>query len=189
MNTATQVKRPGGRSAQVQAVVRAALEELVAEHGRDKVTVPALAERSGISASSIYRRWGDVAGLLAETATHRLDPTRPMPDTGQLKSDLVAWAEELITHLAKPANTSLLKAAAALAGNEDTNCLRNRRSEAQGLIQRAVKRGEAVPSVPRVIDHVVAPIIYRVIFSTETVELAMAARLIDELFVLMAADA
>ncbi len=70
-------KRPGGRSAQVQALVRTALEELVAEQGRERVTVPAVAERAGVSASSIYRRWGDLQGLLAETATHRLDPRPP----------------------------------------------------------------------------------------------------------------
>jgi hypothetical protein len=63
MNTAvpsavpsSSAKRPGGRSAQVQAQVRAALEELVAEQGRERVTVPAVAERAGVSASSIYRR-------------------------------------------------------------------------------------------------------------------------------------
>jgi AcrR family transcriptional regulator len=108
-------KRPGGRSAQVQALVRTALEELVAEQGRERVTVPAVAERAGVSASSIYRRWGDLQGLLAETATHRLDPNRPLPNSGALRVDLEAWARELIDAPGQPCNTSLLKAAAALA--------------------------------------------------------------------------
>lgn len=188
MDTVTQIKRPGGRSAQVQAVVRKALQELVAEQGRDKVTVPAVAERAGVSASSIYRRWGDLSGLLSETATHRLDPNRPLPDTGDLKADLEAWALELITHLVKPGNTSLLKAAAALAGSEDTNCLCNRRNEAQILVKRAVARGEDAPDVQRVMDHLIAPIVYRLIFSTENAKPTMVARLVDELFVLTAAQ-
>lgn len=183
MNTA-QLKRPGGRSAQVQAVVRAALEELVAEQGRERVTVPAVAERAGVSASSIYRRWGDLSGLLAETATHRLDPNRPLPDTGDLREDLAAWARELIAHLARPCNTSLLKAAAALAGGEDNNCLRNRKTEAQALVKRARARGEAAPDPRQVIDHVVAPIVYRLIFGADPVKPALAARLVDELFAL-----
>ena len=103
-----QVKRPGGRSAQVQQVVRAALEELVAEQGRERVTVPAVAERAGVSASSIYRRWGDLSGLLTETATHRLDPDRPLPDTGDLQKDLTAWAKEFLLHVSRPSSTSLL---------------------------------------------------------------------------------
>ncbi|MFC5521780.1 TetR/AcrR family transcriptional regulator [Polaromonas jejuensis] len=185
MNTplTPQIKRPGGRSAQVQTVVRKALEELIAQEGRDKVTVPAVAERAGVSASSIYRRWGDVNGLLGETATQRLDPSRPLPETGDLKGELAAWARELITHLNKAGNTSLLKAAAALAGSEDTNCLKNRRAEATVLVNRAQARGDAAPSVQQVLDHMMAPIIYRLIFGSG-VQPGLADQLADELFVL-----
>lgn len=176
-------KRPGGRSAQVQTLVRTALEELVAEQGRERVTVPAVAERAGVSASSIYRRWGDLSGLLAETATHRLDPNRPLPDTGALREDLTAWAEELITHLARPCNTSLLKAAAALAnGDSDTDCLRNRRKEALTLVEQARARGEHAPEAQQVIDHLIAPIVFRLVFGGDPVKPELAARLVDELF-------
>lgn len=176
-------KRPGGRSAQVQALVRTALEELVAEQGRERVTVPAVAERAGVSASSIYRRWGDLSGLLAETATNRLDPNRPLPDTGSLRQDLTAWAQELITHLALPCNTSLLKAAAALAnGDSDTDCLRNRRKEALALVEQANARGEHAPQAQQVIDHLIAPIVFRLVFGGEPVKPELALRLVDELF-------
>lgn len=176
-------KRPGGRSAQVQALVRTALEELVAEQGRERVTVPAVAERAGVSASSIYRRWGDLQGLLAETATHRLDPNRPLPNTGTLRADLEAWARELIEHLAKPCNTSLLKAAAALANDgADTNCLRNRRREALTLVEQARARGEPAPEPQQVIDHLIAPIVFRLVFGGDAVQPELASRLVDELF-------
>jgi AcrR family transcriptional regulator len=182
-------KRPGGRSAQVQALVRTALEELVAEQGRERVTVPAVAERAGVSASSIYRRWGDLSGLLAETATHRLDPNRPLPDTGALREDLTAWAQELITHLAKPCNTSLLKAAAALAnGDSDTDCLRNRRKEALTLVEQARARGEHAPEAQQVIDHLIAPIIFRLVFGGDPVKPELAERLVGELFLIAAAS-
>ena len=179
-----QTRRPGGRSAQVQLVVRKALEELIAQEGRDKVTVPAVAERAGVSASSIYRRWGDVNGLLGETATQRLDPNRPLPETGNLKAELAAWAKELISHLNKPGNASLLKAAAALAGPEDSNCLKNRRAEATLLVTRAQARGETTPAVQQVLDHMMAPIVYRLVFGSG-VKPALAAQLAEELFVLM----
>lgn len=176
--------RPGGRSAQVQSQVRGALEQLVAELGRDQVTVPAVAERAGVSASSIYRRWGDLSGLLAETATRRLDPDRPLPDTGNLRDDLAAWAVPFAQHVAQPASTSLLKAAAALNGGEETDCLRNRKIEAGRLVQRARERGEAVPETQQVIDHVVAPIVFRLLFGAPAVDATLAARLVDELMAL-----
>ncbi|MDB5964547.1 MAG: regulatory protein TetR [Polaromonas sp.] len=182
-----QTKRPGGRSAQVQSMVRAALEELIAEQGRDRITVPAVAERAGVSASSIYRRWGDLPSLLNETATTRLDPDRPLPDTGDLQKDLAAWARELIVHLAKPCNTSLLRAAAALAGGEDTDCLQKRRTEAGALVARARARGEAAPTAQLVMDHVVAPIVFRLIFGAAPVRPSLAATLVGQLFALMPA--
>ncbi|WP_029527915.1 TetR/AcrR family transcriptional regulator [Polaromonas glacialis] len=181
MNT-VQLKRPGGRSAQVQALVRTALEELVAEQGRERVTVPAVAERAGVSASSIYRRWGDLSSLLSETAIHRLDPNRPLPDSGSLKDDIAAWAREFILHVAKPCNTSLLKAAAALARDKDSDCLHNRKAEAEVLVQRARLRGESTPEPQQVIDHVVAPIVFRLLFGGDAVTPALAAQLVDELF-------
>ncbi len=174
-------KRPGGRSAQVQVLVRTALEELVAEQGRERVTVPAVAERAGVSASSIYRRWGDLQGLLAETATQRLDPNRPLKDTGDLRRDLEAWARELITHLSRPGNTSLMKAAAALNGGADTDCLRNRKKEAFALTLRALGRGEAAPHAQQVIDHVIAPIVFRLMFGGDAVKPSLATQLVDEL--------
>ncbi|MCR6480759.1 TetR/AcrR family transcriptional regulator [Variovorax sp. ZS18.2.2] len=182
-------KRPGGRSAQVQALVRTALEQLVAEQGSERVTVPAVAERAGVSASSIYRRWGDLSGLLAETATRRLDPNRPLPDTGSLREDLRAWAQELITHLAQPCSKSLLKAAAALAtGDADTDCLRNRRREALTLVEQAQARGEHAPEAQQVIDHLIAPIVFRLVFGAEPVKPELAERLVGELFAIAAAD-
>ncbi len=188
MNTVTLPgKRPGGRSSQVQSLVRTALEQLVAEQGRDRVTVPAVAQRAGVSASSIYRRWGDLTNLLAETASHRLDPSRPLPDTGSLRKDLEGWARELIVHLSQPCSTSLLKAGAALAGDGDTNCLRNRRKEALVLVERAQERGEPSPSVQQVIDHVIAPIIFRLVFGADPVKPALAKQLVSELFAISAA--
>jgi len=176
-----QTKRPGGRSAQVRAHVQAALEVLVTEVGRDCVTVPAVAERAGVSASSIYRRWGDLSGLMADTAIQRLDPQRPLPDKGELRQDLIAWAHEFIVHVAQPRHTSLLKAAAALASGEETDCLRNRKTEASTLVQRAQARGEPSPTAQQVVDHVVAPVILRLLFGATPVTPALATQLVSEL--------
>lgn len=185
MTTIAAIKRPGGRSAQVQAQVRAALEDLIAEQGRERVNVPAVAERAGVSASSIYRRWGDLSGLLNETATHRLDPNRPLPDTGDIRKDLTAWAREFIVHLTRPGNTSLLKAAASISGGEDTDCLRNRRAEAHQLIRRAQARGEEAPQPQTVIDHVVAPVVFRLMFGADPVKPSLATKLVEQLFGMM----
>ncbi|HWT18773.1 MAG TPA: TetR-like C-terminal domain-containing protein, partial [Variovorax sp.] len=129
-----------------------------------------------------------LSGLLAETATRRLDPNRPLPDTGSLRQDLMAWAQELITHLSQPCSKSLLKAAAALAdGDADTDCLRNRRKEALTLVEQAHARGEHAPEPQQVIDHLIAPIVFRLVFGADPVKPELAERLVDELFAISSA--
>ena len=64
MSTPKAIARPGGRSARVQAAVHGATSALIAEHGRAAVTVPMIAARAGVTPSTIYRRWGELADLL-----------------------------------------------------------------------------------------------------------------------------
>ena len=68
------IPRPGGRSARVQAAVHQATIELMALHGRAVLTVPLIAARAGVTPSTIYRRWGDLADLLADVAVERMRP-------------------------------------------------------------------------------------------------------------------
>ncbi|MCU1513698.1 MAG: TetR/AcrR family transcriptional regulator [Microbacteriaceae bacterium] len=160
------------------AAVRSALEELVKEKGSEYVTVPMIAERAGVNPSSIYRRWGDLPTLINEIATYRLDPARPLPDSGDLRQDLLAWAGELVTHYSIPVNAALLRAGAATAGEQESDCLRNRRSEAVMFVERA----GAVIGSDEIIDHIVAPVIYRVIFAPWTLTGETAAGLVEQLF-------
>jgi AcrR family transcriptional regulator len=177
---AQQGRRPGGRSAVVLASIRKAVEDLVAERGSERVTVPMVAERAGVNHSSIYRRWGDVQTMINDLATYRLDPNRSLAATGDLRADLTAWAQEMVEHYRKPANAALLRAGAATAGESESDCLRNRRAEAATLIGSAP--GSRAVTSDEVIDHVVAPIIYRVIFLPWTLTDSTAAGLVGDLF-------
>jgi hypothetical protein len=76
-----------------------------------------------------------------------------------------------------------LKAAAALAnGDSDTDCLRNRRKEALTLVEQARARGEHAPEPQQVVDHLIAPIVFRLVFGADPVKPELAERLVDELF-------
>jgi len=103
--------------------------------------------------------------LVAEVAAFRLDPGRPLADTGSLNSDLVLWGRELAAHFGSPHNASLLRAGAALADRDDRDCTAGRRAEARVLADRAAARGEITPTVDQIVDHIVAPITYRAIFA------------------------
>jgi AcrR family transcriptional regulator len=173
-------RRTGGRSALVLTAVRNAVEELIAERGSERVTIPLVAERAGVNPTSIYRRWGDMPTMINDLATYRLDPARPIPQTGDLRSDLTAWARGIVDHYRNPVNAALLRGGAASAGETESDCFRNRRAEATALVGQA---GTDSPfGADDVIDHLVAPIVYRVIFLPRTVDAEMATALVDRLF-------
>jgi AcrR family transcriptional regulator len=103
--------RPGGRSARVRAAVHRAVAELLAEEPAEALTLPAVAGRAGVHPTTLYRRWGSVADLLADVATSRFSGDIVVPDTGSLRADLERWAADVATDLADPDVLSLMRAA------------------------------------------------------------------------------
>ena len=88
----TEGLRPGGRSARVQESIHSAVNALLQEQERSTVTVPQIAARAGVTPSTIYRRWGDLAALLADVALARMRPDSVPANTGSLRGDIRAWA-------------------------------------------------------------------------------------------------
>ncbi len=180
MSTRRPVKRPGGRTAAVTNAIRAAVEELVVEKGRDRVSIPMVAQRAGVNATTIYRRWPDATTMINEIATYQLDPDRPLPDTGDLRADVAAWATEILRHYRQPTNAALLRGGAAAAGDDESDCLRVRLDEAARLVERA--GDEAAVTTSDVVDGILAPIIYRIIFLPSTLTDDYAKSLTDTVF-------
>ncbi|MBV1854376.1 TetR/AcrR family transcriptional regulator [Catellatospora tritici] len=178
MSTTSPVRRTGGRSAAVVTAVRLAVEELVQERGRDRVTIPMVAERAGVNPSSIYRRWGDAAAMIDDLVVYRLSPDRPLPDTGDLRQDLTQWAREIVAHFRDPGVAALLRCGAASTGTGASDCLRDRRDEAAVLVDRA----DSAVVADEVIDHVMAPIVFRVLYMPWTLDEDLAADLVNRLF-------
>ncbi|TCQ96718.1 TetR family transcriptional regulator [Neorhizobium sp. JUb45] len=65
----------------IQTVVHGAVQELLTAMDRAEVTVPMIAEKAGVTPSTIHRRWGDLADLLADVAVARMrsQPVRGPP--------------------------------------------------------------------------------------------------------------
>src|SRR5664279_1305237 len=86
--------RVGGRSARIQSAVHEAVKRLGTSTPREDLTVPQIAAEAGVTPSTIYRRWGDLASLLADVAVERLRPISDPDDTGAVTSDLRAFIEQ-----------------------------------------------------------------------------------------------
>ena len=91
--------RPGGRSARVRRAVLDAVVELLGEGGVRAVTIAEVAKRSGVNASSIYRRWHGVDALILDAAQDLSLDTIEVADTGSLEDDLCATVRSVAAFL------------------------------------------------------------------------------------------
>ncbi|MGK4585850.1 TetR/AcrR family transcriptional regulator [Kitasatospora sp. HPMI-4] len=178
-----QMVRPGGRSARVQASVHTAVRELLSEAGRDALTVPLVAQRAGVTPSTIYRRWGDLQELLSDVAVERLRPDTAPEDCGDLLSDLTAWAEQFLDEMASSSGRAYIRD--ALLGDPDGGnagqCSAYAAEQVDAILARAIAREEKTPAVEAVMDRIVAPLMYRILFRPAGLDTAYARRLVAEL--------
>jgi AcrR family transcriptional regulator len=158
--------RPGGRSARVRAAVHRAVEELLVEGVGDALTVPVVATRAGVHATTLYRRWGSIGELLADVATSRFTGDVVVPDTGGLDGDLRRWAADVATDLADPDVLALMRATIGAGGEQGAcACRGDREEQLAAMIERERARGNPAPTVERAADALLAPLYYRAIFT------------------------
>ncbi|MCM6773107.1 TetR/AcrR family transcriptional regulator [Nocardia sp. CDC159] len=159
--------RPGGRSARIRAAVYRAATDLVVELGADRMTIPAVAARAGVTASTVYRRWGTLAALLADVAAHTRAPAPAQ--TGELQADLANCAAWTLAELSRPGGIAYLCAElAGDAGERRTGlraCLIRVGAQFESVLAAARARGEHPPPLDTVLDRVVAPLHFRTVFA------------------------
>jgi AcrR family transcriptional regulator len=143
------MRRPGGRSSRIRTAVLAAVEAELLDRGYDGLTVDAVAERSGVHRATVYRRWHDVGGLLADALdAGREDAWRP-PDRGSLVADLTALNRDVLANLTAERSISRALIVASFRSGAAAEALRrflsDRYQRSAVIVARAVARGEVPP--------------------------------------------
>ena len=95
-------RRTGGRSARVREAVLKATLHTVAERGADAVSISEVARRADVHETSIYRRWPTKEHLVLDALLDYSETKLPIPDTGTLRDDLVAFATEVAGYVDSP---------------------------------------------------------------------------------------
>ncbi len=172
--------RPGGRSARIQAAVHQAVHRL--QQQPDELTVPAIAASAGVTPSTIYRRWGDLAQLLSDVALERVRPDGEPRDTGSYRGDLRAWLEQYIDEIATDPGRAIMRDILACPTSENAGkCAEFTRRQIDVIRDRALTRGEPVTDSDALIDAVVAPLLYRLLFSNTPPSAGHAFVLLDQM--------
>lgn len=178
------LRRLGGRSARVRDTVHDAVLALLREHSWEELSIPVIAERSGVHQATVYRRWRSMPALLDDVVAEHLTRSFALPDTGSLRGDLEAYAGGVAQGLAGPFRVLILRAAIvdlradgtpALAGT-----LAERSRQLQAVLDRARDRGETPPTLDEVIELVLAPLYFYALL-TRPVGAAEARRLVERL--------
>ena len=148
---AGKVDRPTGARAEArkQAILDAALE-LLMEVGYDRLSMDALAEKAHAGKATIYRHWSGKAQVVAE-AVHRMKaggvPTA-FPSTGSLRGDLLAALDQIACSASDVDAAIIAGVMSAMRSDPElaelvrSQVLDSKKGEFNGIIDRAVRRGE-----------------------------------------------
>jgi AcrR family transcriptional regulator len=104
------------RNADTDRAILAATSDLLVVRGYGRVSMEAVAARSGVGKPTVYRRWPTkaalVAGAVVADLSERAGPTAigPLPDTGEIEDDLYEWFNGFVSVATDPRNAALIRA-------------------------------------------------------------------------------
>ena len=169
-----------------RAVLEATLAELL-ESGYGGLSIDAVARRAGVHKTTVYRQWPNHEVLVTDAILQLSDRELPVPDTGSLRSDLVALAMAIAAQITQPHVTALIRTLVAEgprlpAFQETARSFWSRRFTLTGrLIQRAILRGELQPEtdVPLLLESLIGPLYLRLLVTGEELSEEFIVRVVD----------
>jgi AcrR family transcriptional regulator len=177
--TSRALPRPGGRAARIQAAVFKAVDELKQGDPAD-LTVPLIAARAGVTPSTIYRRWGTLADLLSDVAVRHLRPDSEPADSGDWRADLRLWLEQYAEEMAsEPGRAMIRDVLSADRADNACTCSVYTGQQLDIIRARAIARGDTPPDTATLMDRIVAPVIYRILFTREGADAEYVAGLVE----------
>ena len=107
------------RGAAVRDAVLQATAGLLFDEGVANTRMADIAARAGVHETSIYRRWGSRASLIAEALSSQMNADLALPDTGSTREDLIVFFTALAQFLATPLGRSIMGLGLAAPDEED----------------------------------------------------------------------
>ncbi len=157
---------PSHRRGQVvEDKILQAVIDVIAVEGTMAVKVDDVAAKAGVNKTTIYRRYPNRDDLVLAAVLAQADIAVPIPNLGDLRSDLLAMVQSVADTATSSLGRALLSASAT---SPELDAMRprywhQRFAAATEIIARAVDRGEcAAPDDPALlVELTVAPIHFR----------------------------
>ena len=187
------IRSPRARSERARSAVLEAAEALLHEGGYPAVTIEAVAERSGVARTTIYRWWPNRAALAIDVLLHLAAVVAPPPTGTEPLRAIRLELRRIAAAASEPAGRLLL----ALLGEAQHDpavraallerVIHPRRDASARAIREAQVRGELCDDVhPHVaVDLIYGPVFYRLLMghapATERFAMQALERVLDGL--------
>lgn len=173
------------RTVRSRSAVLDATVSLMVERGVHAVSVDAIAERSGVAKTTVYRHWPTREALIL-AAWLTLSVIDPLPTSGDLETQVAAAAIAFATRIGTPPMAMLLPELLALARRDQAmravydQLLRARRSPVLSVVSEAIVSGvlPADADADLVTNMIVGPIVYHQLLLLEPVDRDFVHRLV-----------
>jgi AcrR family transcriptional regulator len=183
-------RKPDPRAERSKQAILDATRELVAEEGGVRsLTVEAVAARSGVAKTTIYRRWRDKWELALDAVMIDMLPGFADPvDVGDTRKELVTFVSSVLKTLGTPPSGPAMQGLVSeIATDPDLarvyrdRVVEPRREQLRPVVERGIERGDLRPDtdVRLVHEFLVGPIFYRLLFSGGPINRNLGPRLVD----------
>ena len=177
-------ERVDPRITATRSQVHAATLAIIAESGVRAATVERIADRAGVSRSTVYRRWPDLPRLYYEAFGQLARRSSPQP-RGDAEAELLHYLEDYADRLNDPTYGSVLVALIEAAWRDPALAELRRKvfdegsSRAAAIFQAGVRAGRlrADLDLRAALDAVVAPFLYRRLVEQQVITPADVRRL------------
>jgi AcrR family transcriptional regulator len=171
-----------------RAILDAALAQLATSDG-GPVTVDSIAAAAGVGKQTIYRWWPSKGAVLLDALLDRAHRSVPTPDTGSVRTDLLAVADSTFTGAQQVSTASALRALVREAARDPhlAELLQEftaaRRAAVRDILERAITRGElpAETDADLLVDLLYGLFWYRFLLGHAPLDRTTATRLVDTL--------
>jgi len=183
-------RRPDRRAERSRQAILAATLQLLGHDGDvGALTVEAVAARSGVAKTTIYRHWRDKWELALDAVMIDMLPRFDEPaDVGDTRKELLTFVNSVVTMLAAtpygPTMQGLVSQIATDAGLARVyreQVVQPRLTQLAPVISRGIARGDLRPATDVRLVHelLIGPIIYRLLLSGAPLDQDLGPRLVD----------
>jgi len=183
-------RKPDPRLERSKRAILDATRELIAQDGGvPSLTVEAVAARSGVAKTTIYRRWRDKWELALDAVMIDMLPRFANPvDVGDTRKELITFLDSVVKQFATaPMGSAMQALVSQIATDPELSrvyrkrVVEPRREQLRPVIERGIARGDLRPDTDVRLAHelLLGPVFYRLLLSGGPLDRKLSTRLAD----------